>query len=403
LSAKSLNIDFIRNLIKDTYSLWRASEKFISFSETLTTTFHNKDLCELLAKEHYKRMLLGGLKEDLSVASNALLRFYKVVYGIDYDIDELIARLKAGMKLDRACEGIKVKVESTEIIEEVKSLEIALKEVLMEPKVKEIEDFSSRLTKSSIEIRTELDGVKLFEELVDSLLTLSPNYNENVLKLISLRRLPWFYVAEAYPSLASNKELLKHISGVLDWGELYIPQVSDEEVKRKYTVMGYLPQGLGEKLISTVIESLKVLAMIHHMTRAETFFTGPLSSFTKIEHEVGKYVERCIKVLKETYEERKPPVYGDLYGRYTGYTGKYPEHFFFAIKNRTNYWRISYPPLGKGCKALKIKVEGLKADRSTLPEILHYIAPQLYLGIATIEKGASENELEIIYYDISQY
>ena len=180
----------------------------------------------------------------------------------------------------------------------------------------------------------------------------------------------------------------------MGWHEYFIPEVPLESTRRKYTIMGYSHKSLGDLILDLVIACWN---FVHFLAKPILGSKQLLAPFgVTLENEPYKYVVRCLEALSDVYDLKAPySMPKTLYLRYTGYTGKYPERCYFAIKET---WTDREPPIS--CCAFSGKIKGMVIDigysHLMLSDVLKYMAPQMYLGISIIRK--SDDKFEFIYY-----
>jgi len=388
MAPEPLNAESLRSLLGEIYSLWRASVDLLEFYRSLKNQLDGRDVGELIEHEGLKRILLGGLREDLSPEENSLSHFYELIYGVKYDRLELASRVKGGARLEEAAAGIRAYVKAEDLLSRVHTVKNLSEEIL---RMQKLTDYKGKLEyqpKSSIE--DGLEGLRVLEELLKAALDLSPNYNGKTLSIVSLRRLPAFYAKSVHPWVLESRDFLRSHLG---WVKHFVPNVPQESLRSKYTVMGYEAGGMGERIVDLVVEAWRLVEWFSERQEELSPF------YLRIQSEAAKYVQRALDALESVGYEFDPPARGVLFGRFIGYTGRYPEQFFFALKaskalrNRMGAW--SGPHRGQ-CYGFSCEVRGLTCNGTSLVDWLEYLAPQLYLAIATVEK--ERGRLSFIYY-----
>jgi len=371
-------VGFLR---EDVRRLLNNTLKLLGFVEVLREELDGRDLKELLTEEKYKRMLLGGLRGDLSFHENALAKFYKELYGVNYDFGRLKSNIRAGITDPvEAAEGITVRVEE-DVLKRLEAgawkLLKTLRSVYLagETLVGEFKELAESKPEH-VELENSHTGVKVLEDLVESALAISPNYNQTALKIVSLRRIPFFYAEKAYPEIRES-QVMEFLRDRLGWDEFFRPEVHREEIARKFTIMGYGEASLGEAIINLIVETWRFFISIGE--RLSVFLPF------KIENEPYKYTEKALgAVLK--ISSMKAPIR----------RGVHRKQQYFALTYE-ELWR-GYPPHYCNCYTFEGKIKGLSViGEKSLPDILAYMAPQMYLGVGSVERKEVD-VLVFVYY-----
>jgi hypothetical protein len=409
-------------LLAKAFDVGLAAARFLGFYEVLRRELEGKDLEELLREERYKKILLGGLDRDYKLASNALAHFYRQIYGIGFNMAELIARMKAGMGLEEAGIGLKAAVEplrvtpkhddawhaeygylipirvyftARKILSTAQNTMMAAAKAFGGDYSIEGKTLSSMLDslKPSFEGGLERgdEGVAVFKELLEKSLSISPNYDKGFFTVVTLRRIPWFYFTRAYSGVSSDR--LEFLEGVMGWVEHFVPEVPNESIKKNFTVMGYGSDSLGESLIDLIFWCWRLQDLLVKSEVLKPFDTH-------LESEPKKYVKRCLEAISPSHSLKAPleeaPLYTPLF-----YSGKYPHMFYYALKpldDKLSSWSDWTPPVP--CRSYLGSIRGLVVNRGRewydLASLLRFMAPQMYLGIATMERW--RNEWVFIFY-----
>ncbi|RLE87136.1 MAG: hypothetical protein DRJ67_05525 [Thermoprotei archaeon] len=363
-----------------------------------------KGLDELLEEERFQRILIGGLRRDLTLAPNSLARFYQLIYGVKYDFNELVARIKGGARsLADAAVNLTAQVADELLAGTVEKL---VRDVLTA--ARNVMAVAGRVLgdrhyeREAVELKPSYEqaiesgeeGVKVFEELLEASLSTSPNYCEPMFGVLSLYRIPWFYAVKAYPGITTRKVYLNYATTVeyldflrekLGWTEYFVPEVPGESVRRRFTIMGYEEGSLGKALVRLISACWSLL---DHLAREKLSYGAGerlLEPFgLRLEPESYKYVRRALESLSGVSNLEAPFKHG-LYARAVGYTGKYPYNYYYALGERIFDRTLPVP-----CCYYRGRVKGLTVDGKPLPDLLRYMAPQMYLGIATMEREGDE-------------
>jgi len=367
--------------------------KLLGFIEVLREELDGGDLRELLTEERYKRMLLGGLRRDLSFHENALAKFYKELYGVNYDFGRLTSNIRAGITDPvEAAEGITVRVEE-DVLKRLETGASGLLETLRSVFHRASGTLSGEFKKLAeskpepVELESSHTGVKVLEDLIESALAISPNYNQTALKIVTLRRIPFFYAEKAYPEIR-ERQVMEFLRGKLGWDEFFRPDVHREEIARKFMIMGYGEASLGEAIINLIVETWRFLIDIGE--RLSVFLPF------KIENEPYKYTEKALKAVSKISSMEAPVRFSQSCGEFhSGYRGDYYRRQYFALTYK-ELWK-GYPPR-YNCYAFEGEVRGLSIVREvSLPDMLAYMAPQMYLGISSVERKEADT-LIFVYY-----
>jgi len=224
-------------------------EKFLSLHKQISIILKLREYLEKALKTNFKEIfnqksikeiLLGGVTREGEYAPNSLAKLYKDALGISINPKEWVAYCKAG--LDPTENGIECKFENTAFftfVSEIKELvEETLSKIGEEPE--EIED---KEIEEIISFPEKL--LEVIRELYKILVSISANHDYHMFFILNTRCIPRFFIENAYPKLKGNFEKVAEILGL---EERFVPNVSDERIKKEYTLIGHKENGFADIL-----------------------------------------------------------------------------------------------------------------------------------------------------------
>jgi len=408
----------LRELMGQVCGLELAAARYLGFRKKLAEELRWKSVDKLLKEEKYRKILLGGFDHKLEAAPNALAIFYKYIYDVEFDLNELKKRVLAGIDLYEAGTGlfaeVKERVHLTgwkPLNERIKDIFEAAREAARRASKALGREYNvpvnlgDRVVEMPLSYFTELEpnyegrlesgeeGVEVFERLLDVAIPLTPDRNELAVKFLSFAKVPRFFAVKAHPELADKKceEFLRNLLG---WSEYYVPELPQipEDVKREYTIMGYTSDSLGDALVEVIS---RCWDLIDHLS--DTSCLEPFG--LQLKRASLMYAWKACEKLSEVSNLIPPVLEKPLryYGRSTGYKGKYAYASYFAIKHR---WynnvahRYGLPTFN--CVYYRMSWEELRTNIHEYLRLVGFMAPQMHLGIANVEK--EENGLLFVFY-----
>jgi len=204
-----------------------------------------RNLKEILDKP-VKDCFLGGYKEK-GYVENSFYNFCKDLYGIKLNESELAARL-SDHGLFEASKYLRIEIQQTELVEKLKEFK-KLYELARPEKTLSIS--------SSLDVMEPSKLKSNFEELVSSMLGLSPNYNEYVFFLFRTYRIADTYLKQLYPD--SEFPEIGSVLEYLQFDQIFDPGGPASE--KGYKIFGYKEGSLGFRLLQLVDKAMDILAL----------------------------------------------------------------------------------------------------------------------------------------------
>jgi len=203
----------LRELLGQVCSLELAAARYLSFRSMLAEELRWRSADKLLKEEKFRKILLGGFDHKLEPSPNALAVFYRNIYNVVFDWDELKKRAFAGVDLYDA--GVGLFAEVREPPAELKWLADYVKEVFEAAREaarraskvlgKEYSvpvDIGERIVELPLSYFAELEpsyegrlesgeeGVEVFERLLKAALPLTPDCDKVAFRFLSFARVP---------------------------------------------------------------------------------------------------------------------------------------------------------------------------------------------------------------------
>jgi hypothetical protein len=406
----------LRELLGQVCSLELAAARYLGFRNMLAEELRWRSADKLLKEEKFRKILLGGFDHKLEPSPNALAVFYRNIYDVVFGWDELKKRVFAGVDLYDAGVGLFAEVREPPAAAGLKGLVDYIKGVFEAAREaarrasnvlgKEYSvpvDIGERIVELPLSYFAELEpsyegrlesgeeGVEVFERLLKAALSLTPDCNKVAFKFLSFARVSRFFAEKAHPELVdrSCEEFLRNVMG---WREYYVPEHPQmpQDVRREYTIMGYDPKSLGDALVKVLSACWDLIDYL-----ANTSYLKPFG--LQLEQASLMYAWRACEKLSEASNLIPPATRWPLgyYGRSTGYRGKYPYTYYFAIKMRS-YDEIRYGQPRFYCVYYRLSWVDLKSDIREYLRLVGFMAPQMHLGIASVEK--EESGLMFVFY-----
>ena len=329
------------------------------------------NLKEALSQEPIKEILLGGVTEEGEYAQNSLAKLYKDALGISTNLKKWIAYCKAG--LDPLENDIECKFEDTPFIRfttEIKELiERILSKMGVRPQSvedKEIEEIVSSPEKI----------LEIIREIYKSMVSISVNYDYHMFFILNTHCIPRFFIEKAYPRLKENFE---KVAKTLELEETFIPDVSDEKMKRDYALIGHKENGLAYLLFRLNEKIWKT------MTEIKIFeFVGVSLSNLRKEYEeraesslekIGWRKPDYISVSDPLGSQHVPGYSGPWYHEYHLKGMMITQCHTFGWDSRDDFRTLTYE-----CNI-------------SLPRLMSDISPALFLGIYYLRVVGSDIQI----------
>ena len=189
--------------------------------------------------ENFKKILLGGVKEDGDYSERSLALFYSKFFGTQLsNLQEYLISQKEGVTSQ-----VTGAVEESEFMQFVRSISEKTNAILESASQNGLIDAVDSET-SEIdfgEFTREPEKVaKLIKDFYDNALKITVNYNQHTLFLWAIRKITRRYLETAYPELSKEEkfEALKRFVGLEKYFEPEIEEnaENDSKVKRGYTI-----------------------------------------------------------------------------------------------------------------------------------------------------------------------
>jgi hypothetical protein len=204
--------------------------------------------------------LLGGLREDGTFSENGLAVFYREIFGTGIDkADEFIGRLKAGMPLEVAAEGLMGVARQTPFLNAVDKVIGSLERVfsLLSGKGFTVEVKGAALER----IKDPNEACEKVRDFLQACLLTSPNYNPQTFFITLLHRITRRYMKLAYPGL-SDEGTFNYVKDLLGLSEIIVPETPDESMNEEYTVGGFKEESVGYERLAIMFQAIMTLACI---------------------------------------------------------------------------------------------------------------------------------------------
>ena len=235
---------------EDEWQKW-IKEKFLPLYKQFSIILKLREYLENLIKTNFKEafsrqsikeILLGGVTKDGEYSSSSLAKLYKDVLGVSINPKEWIVYCKAG--LDPIENGIKCKFEDTSFLVFISKMRKLFEKIFhkVEIKPQEVEDKEIEEIVNSPEKILEVIG-KIYKLVV----SISANYDYHMFFILNTHFIPRFFIQKAYPKLKENFE---KVIKILELEEKFVPNVSNERIKKDYTIFGHKENGFANILFS---------------------------------------------------------------------------------------------------------------------------------------------------------
>ncbi|MCD6513297.1 MAG: hypothetical protein J7L07_00060 [Candidatus Odinarchaeota archaeon] len=362
----------------DLAELYSCVEGFLILRDRLIQQVADKTVDELMKESNiYKDMFFGGFTGDESkpLSENALARFYKECIGVGVEnLPVVVSRLKEGLTLESAAEGIRCGIEDTLVVERLRKMSSKLKSVY-----KSLKPIIEKPEAKEYKMDNSLFGVEALKDILNAGKKILPLYNPVSFFITSIYSIPSFYVREAYPRLfeESTKNLLNKYG--IRLGKLLEPDLPDEKIKREREIIGLVKGHVGYLLREIILDVYSL------------FQLDDLRKFFKIEDEFAKFVKINAGKLRESIvidqfaevikriKDGSSDDYLDSEGRC-----KVPEEF-----------KVYYPRDYYGGRGIveggNVKLEAKVERKLNYTEFVAFLSPIMFLGLAYI-RPVSQNE-----------
>lgn len=224
-------------------------EKFVPLYKQLSTILKLREHLENTLKTNFKEalsqasikeILLGGITKDGEYTPNSLAKLYKDVLGISINPREWSAYCKVG--LNPVENGIECKFESTPFLEFIIQMKELVEEVFSKIEI-EPQDVEDQEIKEIVNYPEKI--LEIIKDVYKSIVNISANFDYHMFFILNTRCIPRFFIEKAYPKL---KENYGKVAKVLELEEKLAPNVSDEKIKREYSLIGHKENGIADLL-----------------------------------------------------------------------------------------------------------------------------------------------------------
>ncbi|MBB5254039.1 hypothetical protein [Sulfurisphaera ohwakuensis] len=271
---------------QDVLRLYEATVKFLKIYEQVKN-LSGKNAVDLIKDEGYKTILLGGVEEDGSFTELSASKFYRDMFGLDFDVNAVISAIKVGENIN-----VPIQFEENELYKKVLNIYSNLDFILNTKGISKPNVSSPPIT----DYRSVLETLKEFEETSLSFLSI---YNPKTFFVTSLRGTTLKAFKLAYPKF--NEEIMKlfGLSKILEIS--YLP-----DQKKEYTIWGYADMvnvtlNLNDQVMGTSIGS--AIMVIDH--KISELFGAPLTYYTKLDRDVKDDYRRLFSNIKPLFKGDK--------------------------------------------------------------------------------------------------
>jgi len=284
-------------------------EGFLALRDELIKHIADKTVDELIAESNiYKEMLLGGVTTENEglYHENSLARFYKECIGISIaELQRIISRLREGLTLESATEGIGCKIEDTPIIEIIRKISAKLKYIYRYLRLP--------VEKKEYKNNDSLSALRALKDVLNAGKKLLPLYNPLSFFINSIYSIPRFYAKEAYPKLfdEETKNVLSRYGIYLE--TLIEPDFPDEKIRHEREIIGLVKNSVGYILREIIFDIYRIfqLDIIKKFFNIEDEF----SKFIKIN--AGKLrenivIDNFLSIIDRLQEEQDSDYYQDI-------------------------------------------------------------------------------------------
>ncbi|BCU68853.1 hypothetical protein [Stygiolobus caldivivus] len=204
---------------QDVLKLYEATVKLLKIYEQVRN-LSGKNVIELIKDEGYNAILLGGVREDGSFTELSASKFYRDVFGLNFDVNAVISAIKVGESIN-----VPVHFSENDIYKTLLNIYSNLDFILSAKGISKPNVSPPSLT----DYRNVLETLNEFVETSSSFLSI---YNPKTFFVTSLRGTTLKALRLAYPKL--NEEIMKMfgLSKILEIS--YLP-----DPKKEYTIWGY--------------------------------------------------------------------------------------------------------------------------------------------------------------------
>ena len=207
--------------------------------------------------KNFKKILLGGVKEDGDYSERSLALFYSKFFGVQLsNLQEYLISQREGVTSQ-----VTGAVEESEFMKFVRSISEETKVILESA-------YQNGLTDAADSETSEIDFVEFIKEpekvaelikgFYNIALRITVNYNQHTLFLWTIRKITRKYLEAAYQELSEEEKFgaLKSIVGLEKYFEPEIEEKTenDKKVKREYTIW-HLPEKSFGGLVCRLNES----------------------------------------------------------------------------------------------------------------------------------------------------
>jgi len=356
---------------EDLGSLYRSSIAVKAIGDWLRREV-GRPLKEVLRDGTLFKILLGGLREDGTFSENGLAVFYREIFGTGIDkADEFIGRLKAGMPLEVAAEGLMGAAQQTPFLNAVDKVIGSLERVfrLLRGKGFKVEVKGAALER----VKDPNEACERVRDFLQACLSISPNYNPQTFFIASLYRITRRYMKLAYPRL-SDEGTFNYVKDLLGLSKIIVPETPDGSMNEEYTVWGFEEGSVGYEIVVNVVNSAWDVTEL-----------DPIKKFFSVKSEREVYFERAINAWLRIASGARDVV------REMGNFDNSSRWGILQLKNPHIHPRAS--SRAGSCKLdginlveLRSRREMLEERKILLTEFLDYLSPQLFLNIGLVDR-----------------
>ena len=332
------------------------------------------NLKEAFSQQYIQEILLGGITKEGEYTSNSLAKLYKDTLGIYINPKEWVAYCRTG--LNPVENGIECKFENTSFLAFITEIKELVEEVLsiIEIEPQDIED------KEIEEIMNSPEKIlEIIKEIYRSVISISANYDYHMFFVLNTRCIPRFFIEKAYPKLKENFE---KVAEVLELEEKFVPNISDEKVRKEYTLIGHKKDGLADIFYVLNRKVLKIteirtfeIAGIHLQDLKTEYYEKVKHTLEKIEWKRPDYIQIS-----------DPPGTQHV----SGYSGPWYYTYFVEGMMVNRFREVGWSARG-------YYYHDTRECNISFIQLINDISPALFLGVYHL--AIEGNEMQIIKSD----
>lgn len=330
---------------------------------------------EAFNQESIKEVLLGGVTKEGEYAYDSLSKIYKDTLGIYINPKEWMAYHKAG--LDPLENGIECKFGETPFFTFIKGLKELVEEILSK-----IEIESKEMNEEEIEriVNSPEKLLEVIRELYKSIVSISANHDYHMFFILNTHCIPRFFIEKAYPKL---KDKFEEVANILELEEKFVPNVSDDKVRREYTLIGHKKNGFAYNLY-------RLNRQIWRTSKGFQSTGVILGSLQNLKEEYYENANRVLKKMgwkKQEYIKISDPPNSQYI---SGHSGPWFYTYYIEEIMITRYHI-------RGWSAKGNYYDGIYECNISYPQLMKDVSPAVFLGIYLLE--IKENTIKIVRSD----